>query len=51
MGGGVGRRFKKEGRIESSPEIYTLPYVKEIELASGKLLYNTGSSTRCSVTT
>ena len=34
---------------ESSIEIYILPYAKLI--ASGKLLYNTGSSTQCSMTT
>ena len=34
---------------ESSIEIYILPYVKLI--ASGKLLYNTGSSSQCSMTT
>ena len=43
----------REGEVgtnwESSIEIYTLPCVKQI--ASGKLLYNTGSSTQCSVTT
>ena len=42
-----------EGEIrmnsESVTETYTLPYVKEI--ASGKLLYHTGSSTQYSVTT
>ena len=30
-------------------ETFTLPYIKQI--ASGKLLYNTRSSTQCSVTT
>ena len=34
---------------ESSMDIYTLPCVKEI--ASGKMLYSTGSSARCSVMT
>jgi len=34
---------------ENSIETYILPYVKQI--SSGKLLYNTGSSTWCSVTT
>ena len=34
---------------ESSIETYTLPCEKQ--LASGKLLYNTGSSTQCCVTT
>ena len=34
---------------KSSIDIYTLPYVKQI--ASGKLLYNTGSPAWCSVTT
>ena len=36
------------GQIESSIEIHTLPYVKKI--ASGKLLYNTGSLMQYSVT-
>ena len=42
---------KGEGGInwENSIETYTLPYIKQI--ASGKLLYSTGSSTWCSVTT
>ena len=34
---------------ESSIKTYPLPYVKQI--ASGKLLYNTGSSAWCSLTT
>ena len=34
---------------ESSTDMYTLPYVKEI--AGGKLLYSTGSPALCSVTT
>ena len=34
---------EKMGQIESSIGTYTLPYVKQI--ASGKLLYNTRSST------
>ena len=36
---------ERVGRIESSFEIYMLPYV-----TNGKLLYNAGSSTWCSVT-
>ena len=32
---------------ESRIDIYTLPYVKQ--MASGKLLYDTGSSTSCSL--
>ena len=32
---------------ESNTEAYTIPCVKEI--ATGKLLYNTGTSTQCSV--
>ena len=43
---------ERVGRTESSTEIHTLPYVKEIELANDKLLYNTAaSSAQCSVTT
>ena len=37
------------GRIESNFETYMLPYVKQ--RASDKLLYNTGSSIQCSMTT
>ena len=42
-------RKERVGRIESSVETYTLPFIKSI--ASGELLCNTGSSTRCPVTT
>ena len=40
-----------EGRMnwENSNETYILPFAKQI--ASGNLLYNTGSSVRCSATT
>ena len=38
-----------KGALESNVDIYTLPYVKQI--ASGKLLYSTESSTQCSVMT
>ena len=41
-----GRRRWDE--LRSSIDIYTLPCIKQI--ASGKLLYDTGSSARCSVT-
>ena len=34
---------------EGSMETYTLPYIKLV--ASGNLLWDTGSSTQCSVTT
>ena len=45
------QRWEGEGGTngESSKETYTLPSVKEI--ASGNLLYNSGSSNRGSVTT
>ena len=41
---------EEEGRLnrEIRIDIYTLPWVKQV--ASGNLLYSTGSSTRCSVT-
>ena len=42
-------REGRVGRTERMALKYTLPYVKEI--ASGKLLYHTGSSTQYSVTT
>ena len=37
------------GRVESSSDVPTLPYVKQI--ASGKQLYSTENSACCSVTT
>ena len=42
-------RQERVGRTESSMETYTLPYVKQI--AGGNLLYDSGSSNWCSVTT
>ena len=46
-----GKNKKVQGwtNWENSTETYTLPYVKWI--ASGTLLFDTGSSTQCSVTT
>ena len=46
---GTQQGMEKVGRIESSIDIYTLPYIKEI--ASRKLLCNTVGSAWCSVMT
>ena len=45
-----GHRGGKEGGMnwKMRMDIYTLPCIKQV--ASGNLLYNTGSSARCSVT-
>ena len=45
MGVGWGEEGRTNG--ESSMEIYTLPYVKQI--ASGNLLYALGAQTQCPV--